>query len=150
MLSACSTNLSSRRREKNPRDIFEMARLRLQAPARRPSLKEAQDPVNIHNIWEFNELKYKGRWIFLLLMKKKHLSFSSTFHCTQVLKTEIKIRLLMSYWPCNGLCGQYSVCVCVYLSVGLFLPFHGILGLTTLCHHSEHWPVFLSLLLKLL
>ncbi|NXO39452.1 CSPP1 protein, partial [Locustella ochotensis] len=51
----------TRRREKNPRDIFEMARLRLQAPARRPSLKEAQDPVNIQNIWEFNELKYKGR-----------------------------------------------------------------------------------------
>ncbi|NWZ13371.1 CSPP1 protein, partial [Agelaius phoeniceus] len=60
----------TRRREKNPRDIFEMARLRLQAPVRRPSLKEAQDPVNIQNIWEFNELKYKGRWIFLLLMKK--------------------------------------------------------------------------------
>ncbi|NXP58621.1 CSPP1 protein, partial [Chloropsis cyanopogon] len=51
----------TRRREKNPRDIFEMARLRLQAPARRPSLKEAQDPVNMQNIWEFNELKYKGR-----------------------------------------------------------------------------------------
>ncbi|XP_048142673.1 centrosome and spindle pole-associated protein 1 isoform X6 [Corvus hawaiiensis] len=47
------------RREKNPRDIFEMARLRLQAPVQRPSLKEAQDPVNIQNIWEFNELKYK-------------------------------------------------------------------------------------------
>ncbi|XP_059341045.1 centrosome and spindle pole-associated protein 1 isoform X4 [Ammospiza nelsoni] len=51
--------ITRRRREKNPRDIFEMARLRLQAPARRPSLKEAQDPVNIQNIWEFNELKYK-------------------------------------------------------------------------------------------
>ncbi|KFQ87573.1 Centrosome and spindle pole-associated protein 1, partial [Phoenicopterus ruber ruber] len=49
------------RREKNPKDIFEMARLRLQAPVRRPSSKEAQDPVNIQNIWEFNELKYKGR-----------------------------------------------------------------------------------------
>ncbi|NWR91383.1 CSPP1 protein, partial [Furnarius figulus] len=49
-----------RRREKNPKDIFEMARLRLQAPVRRPSSKEAQDPVNIQNIWEFNELKYKG------------------------------------------------------------------------------------------
>ncbi|XP_066036493.1 centrosome and spindle pole-associated protein 1 isoform X2 [Chamaea fasciata] len=49
----------TRRREKNPRDIFEIARLRLQAPARRPSLKEAQDPVNIQNVWEFNELKYK-------------------------------------------------------------------------------------------
>ncbi|KFM00892.1 Centrosome and spindle pole-associated protein 1 [Aptenodytes forsteri] len=49
------------RREKNPKDIFEMARLRLQAPVRRPSSKEAQDPVNIQNIWEFNELKNKGR-----------------------------------------------------------------------------------------
>ncbi|NXS79926.1 CSPP1 protein, partial [Erpornis zantholeuca] len=49
------------RREKNPRDIFEMARLRLQPPIRRPSFKEAQDPINIQNIWEFNELKYKGR-----------------------------------------------------------------------------------------
>ncbi|KAM9304207.1 centrosome and spindle pole-associated protein 1 isoform 7-T7 [Morus bassanus] len=47
------------RREKNPKDIFEMARLRLQAPVRRPSSKEAQDPVNIQNIWEFNELKCK-------------------------------------------------------------------------------------------
>ncbi|NXT66991.1 CSPP1 protein, partial [Chaetops frenatus] len=47
------------RREKNPRDIFEMARLRLQAPVRRSSLREAPDPVNIQNIWEFNELKYK-------------------------------------------------------------------------------------------
>ncbi|XP_065686500.1 centrosome and spindle pole-associated protein 1 isoform X5 [Patagioenas fasciata] len=47
------------RREKNPKDIFEMARLRTQAPVRRPSSKEAQDPVNIQNIWDFNELKYK-------------------------------------------------------------------------------------------
>eukprot|EP00076_Gallus_gallus_P037973 XP_025003511.1 centrosome and spindle pole-associated protein 1 [Gallus gallus] len=47
------------RREKNPKDIFEMARLRLQAPVRRPSSKDAQDPVNIQNIWDFNELKYK-------------------------------------------------------------------------------------------
>ncbi|NXO58908.1 CSPP1 protein, partial [Aramus guarauna] len=56
--------LIARRREKNPKDIFEMARLRLQAPVRRPSSKEAQDPVNIQNIWEFNELKYKGRFKF--------------------------------------------------------------------------------------
>ncbi|XP_017668022.1 PREDICTED: centrosome and spindle pole-associated protein 1 isoform X7 [Lepidothrix coronata] len=49
----------TRRRDKNPKDIFEKARLRLQAPVRRPSSKEAQDPVNIQNIWEFNELKYK-------------------------------------------------------------------------------------------
>ncbi|NXW49432.1 CSPP1 protein, partial [Nyctiprogne leucopyga] len=56
------------RREKNPKDIFEMARLRLQAPVRRPSSKEAQDPVNIQNIWEFNELKYKGREKFKFLV----------------------------------------------------------------------------------
>ncbi|KGL99614.1 Centrosome and spindle pole associated protein 1, partial [Charadrius vociferus] len=49
------------RREKNPKDVFDMARLRLQAPVRRPSSKDAQDPVNIQNIWEFNELKYTGR-----------------------------------------------------------------------------------------
>ncbi|XP_051465795.1 centrosome and spindle pole-associated protein 1 isoform X3 [Apus apus] len=45
------------RREKNPKDVFEMGRL--QAPVRPPSAKEAQAPVNIQNIWEFNELKYK-------------------------------------------------------------------------------------------
>ncbi|NXI35979.1 CSPP1 protein, partial [Galbula dea] len=53
--------LTRGRREKNPKDIFEMARLRLQAPVRRPSSREAQDPINIQNILEFNELKYKGR-----------------------------------------------------------------------------------------
>ncbi|XP_069710307.1 centrosome and spindle pole-associated protein 1 [Phaenicophaeus curvirostris] len=47
------------RREKNHKDVFERARLRLQAPVRRASSKEAQDPVNIQNIREFNELKYK-------------------------------------------------------------------------------------------
>ncbi|XP_066849166.1 centrosome and spindle pole-associated protein 1 isoform X12 [Anser cygnoides] len=47
------------KREKNPKDIFEMARLRLQAPVRRPSSRDAQDPINIQNIWDFNELKYK-------------------------------------------------------------------------------------------
>ncbi|NXX46998.1 CSPP1 protein, partial [Tricholaema leucomelas] len=52
----------TRRREKNPKDIFERARLRQQAPVRRPSSKEAQDTVNVQNIWDFNELKYKGRW----------------------------------------------------------------------------------------
>ncbi|NWX22692.1 CSPP1 protein, partial [Aegotheles bennettii] len=51
------------RREKTPKDVFEMARLRLQAPVRRPS-KEAQGAVNIQNIWDFNELKYKGRHMY--------------------------------------------------------------------------------------
>ncbi|XP_070603979.1 centrosome and spindle pole-associated protein 1 isoform X2 [Erythrolamprus reginae] len=40
-------------------DIFEMARLRMQAPVRRPSSKEITDPINLQNIREFNELKYK-------------------------------------------------------------------------------------------
>ncbi|XP_066479855.1 centrosome and spindle pole-associated protein 1 isoform X2 [Tiliqua scincoides] len=40
-------------------DVFEMARLRMQAPVRRPSSKEIIDPVNPQNIREFNELKYK-------------------------------------------------------------------------------------------
>lgn len=44
-------------------DVFDMARLRMQAPVRRPSSKEAADAVNIQNIWEFNDLKYRGKWI---------------------------------------------------------------------------------------
>ncbi|CAM5109285.1 unnamed protein product [Natator depressus] len=50
---------TSRKREKNVMDVFEMARLRMQAPVRRPSSKGAADPVNVQNIREFNELKYK-------------------------------------------------------------------------------------------
>ncbi|XP_048696827.1 centrosome and spindle pole-associated protein 1 isoform X1 [Caretta caretta] len=50
---------TSRKREKNIMDVFEMARLRMQAPVRRPSSKGAADPVNVQNIREFNELKYK-------------------------------------------------------------------------------------------
>lgn len=41
-------------------DVFEMARLRMQAPVRRPSSKDVADPVNLQNIRDFNELKYKG------------------------------------------------------------------------------------------
>ncbi|KAM6350093.1 centrosome and spindle pole-associated protein 1 [Podargus strigoides] len=52
--------ITRRRREKNPKDTFERARLRLPALVkRRPSAREAHDPVNIQNIWDFNELKYK-------------------------------------------------------------------------------------------
>ncbi|XP_063155432.1 centrosome and spindle pole-associated protein 1 isoform X2 [Candoia aspera] len=40
-------------------DVFEMARLRMQAPVRRPSSKDIADPINLQNIREFNELKYK-------------------------------------------------------------------------------------------
>ncbi|NXS53785.1 CSPP1 protein, partial [Brachypteracias leptosomus] len=49
------------RRERNPKEIFELARLRLQAPVWRPPSKEAQEPLNPQNIWEFNQLRYKGR-----------------------------------------------------------------------------------------
>ncbi|XP_034618941.1 centrosome and spindle pole-associated protein 1 isoform X4 [Trachemys scripta elegans] len=50
--------ITSRKRDKNVMDVFEMARLRMQAPVRRPSSKGAADPVNVQNIREFNELKY--------------------------------------------------------------------------------------------
>ncbi|KAJ7338895.1 hypothetical protein JRQ81_012797 [Phrynocephalus forsythii] len=47
------------KKEKNYMDVFEMARLRMQAPVRRPSSKDVADPINVQNIREFNELKYK-------------------------------------------------------------------------------------------
>uniref|UniRef100_A0A8C5SN91 Centrosome and spindle pole associated protein 1 n=1 Tax=Laticauda laticaudata TaxID=8630 RepID=A0A8C5SN91_LATLA len=48
-----------RKKDKQNLDVFEMARLRMQAPVRRPSSKEITDPINLQNIHEFNELKYK-------------------------------------------------------------------------------------------
>ncbi|XP_026547659.1 centrosome and spindle pole-associated protein 1 [Notechis scutatus] len=48
-----------RKKDKQNLDVFEMARLRMQAPVRRPSSKEIVDPINLQNIREFNELKYK-------------------------------------------------------------------------------------------
>ncbi|KAM4687563.1 centrosome and spindle pole-associated protein 1 isoform 2-T3 [Discoglossus pictus] len=53
-----AASMSGRRREKNSADVFELARQRLQATVRRPSLKGA-DTVNMHNIREFNDLKYR-------------------------------------------------------------------------------------------
>ncbi|XP_058030286.1 centrosome and spindle pole-associated protein 1 isoform X2 [Ahaetulla prasina] len=47
------------KKDKQNLDVFEMARLRMQAPVRRPSSKEIADPINLQNIREFNELKYK-------------------------------------------------------------------------------------------
>ncbi|XP_054841037.1 centrosome and spindle pole-associated protein 1 isoform X2 [Eublepharis macularius] len=44
---------------KHSMDVFEMARLQMQAPVRRPSSKDVTDPVNLQNIRDFNELKYK-------------------------------------------------------------------------------------------
>ncbi|KFQ55460.1 Centrosome and spindle pole-associated protein 1, partial [Nestor notabilis] len=65
--AASDDDVPIKQREKNQKDIFEMARLRLQAPVRRLSSKEARDPVNIQNIREFNELKHKGREKFKFL-----------------------------------------------------------------------------------
>nr|XP_034981648.1 centrosome and spindle pole-associated protein 1 isoform X8 [Zootoca vivipara] len=48
-----------RRKDKYNMDVFEMARHRMQAPVRRPSSKDVSDPINIQNIRDFNELKYK-------------------------------------------------------------------------------------------
>ncbi|XP_036854081.2 centrosome and spindle pole-associated protein 1 isoform X12 [Manis javanica] len=45
-----------RKRERNPMDIFDMARHRLQAPVRRQSPK-GLDPATFQNIRDFNELK---------------------------------------------------------------------------------------------
>ncbi|XP_053571073.1 centrosome and spindle pole-associated protein 1 [Bombina bombina] len=53
-----SASISGRRREKNSADAFDLARQKLQATVRRPSSK-AQDAVNMHNIREFNDLKYR-------------------------------------------------------------------------------------------
>ncbi|KAJ8413379.1 hypothetical protein AAFF_G00093750 [Aldrovandia affinis] len=50
--------LSARHRERPLVDVFDMARLRLQAPVRRNSAKAA-DPVNLQNIRDFNQLKYR-------------------------------------------------------------------------------------------
>nr|XP_015209218.1 PREDICTED: centrosome and spindle pole-associated protein 1 isoform X2 [Lepisosteus oculatus]XP_015209220.1 PREDICTED: centrosome and spindle pole-associated protein 1 isoform X2 [Lepisosteus oculatus]XP_015209221.1 PREDICTED: centrosome and spindle pole-associated protein 1 isoform X2 [Lepisosteus oculatus]XP_015209222.1 PREDICTED: centrosome and spindle pole-associated protein 1 isoform X2 [Lepisosteus oculatus]XP_015209223.1 PREDICTED: centrosome and spindle pole-associated protein 1 isof len=52
------TPLSGRRRDKAQVDVFDMARLRMQAPVRRPSTR-ALEPMNIQNIREFNQLKYR-------------------------------------------------------------------------------------------
>ncbi|XP_056378064.1 centrosome and spindle pole-associated protein 1 isoform X2 [Hyla sarda] len=51
-------SMSGRRREKSSADVFELARQRLQATVRRPSLKDL-DNVNVQNIREFNDLKYR-------------------------------------------------------------------------------------------
>ncbi|XP_041102625.1 centrosome and spindle pole-associated protein 1 [Polyodon spathula] len=52
------TPLTGRRKDRSQMDIFDMARLRMQAPVRRPSSKE-MDPINPQNIRDFNQLKYR-------------------------------------------------------------------------------------------
>lgn len=124
-----------------------MARLRLQAPVRRLSSKEARDPVNIQNILEFNELKHKGRQIFLLLMKKSSEA-SILLHATQDLRTEIKVRLFTVTAHIQHTL-QTAFCICIYLSVWLFLQLHTI-HIVMPSYHSEYSPSFQSLLLKFL
>lgn len=59
MLMEVVSLLFRRRREKNSADIFDLARKRLQAAVQRPSLKGLES-VNMQNIREFNDLKYRG------------------------------------------------------------------------------------------
>ncbi|XP_069813615.1 centrosome and spindle pole-associated protein 1 isoform X2 [Dendropsophus ebraccatus] len=51
-------SMSGRKREKSSADVFDLARQKLQATVRRPSLK-GLDNVNMQNIREFNDLKYR-------------------------------------------------------------------------------------------
>ncbi|KAG8433194.1 hypothetical protein GDO86_017470 [Hymenochirus boettgeri] len=55
--NASSASVSSRRKEKN-KDVFDLARKKLQASTRRPSLK-GTEVINTQNIREFNNLKYR-------------------------------------------------------------------------------------------
>ncbi|KAL2085173.1 hypothetical protein ACEWY4_018493 [Coilia grayii] len=52
------TPLRERHKERPPVDVFDMARLRLQVPAKRPPSK-TRGPVNMQNIHDFNQLKYR-------------------------------------------------------------------------------------------
>ncbi|KAI1889086.1 hypothetical protein AGOR_G00175430 [Albula goreensis] len=49
--------LIARRRERSEVDVFDMARLRVQVPVRRNS--KVLEPVNLKNIRDFNQLKYR-------------------------------------------------------------------------------------------
>lgn len=51
-------SMSGRRKERSSADVFDLARQRLQATVRRPSLK-GLDSVNMQNIRDFNNLKYR-------------------------------------------------------------------------------------------
>ncbi|CAJ0966086.1 unnamed protein product [Ranitomeya imitator] len=51
-------SMSGRRKEKTSTDVFDLARLKLQATVRRPSLKGPEN-VNMQNIRDFNNLKYR-------------------------------------------------------------------------------------------
>lgn len=128
-----------------------MARLRQQAPVRRPSSKEAQDPVNIQNIWEFNELKYKGRQIFLILMKKG--SETSVLFlrlpCHPGFKNKNKYQPLHSYCPYTTYSVDSILYVCISLCVAISSSAHN----SWHCNAElsfEHSLTFQSLLLILL
>ncbi|XP_078543320.1 centrosome and spindle pole-associated protein 1 isoform X2 [Lissotriton helveticus] len=49
---------TTRKKDTNTVDVFDMARLRMQAPVRRPSSMR-NDAINVQNIREFNDLKYR-------------------------------------------------------------------------------------------
>uniref|UniRef100_A0A8C5PML4 Centrosome and spindle pole associated protein 1 n=1 Tax=Leptobrachium leishanense TaxID=445787 RepID=A0A8C5PML4_9ANUR len=53
-----SASLSGRRKDKNSMDVFDLARHKLKATVRRPSLKGMEN-INMENIRQFNDLKYR-------------------------------------------------------------------------------------------
>ncbi|KAG9347957.1 hypothetical protein JZ751_003974 [Albula glossodonta] len=56
--------LIARHRERSEVDVFDMARLRVQVPVRRHS--KVLEPVNLKNIRDFNQLKYRGKMTIVL------------------------------------------------------------------------------------
>lgn len=60
LICVCSHLRSSRHRERPRVDVFDMARLRLQAPVRRPNSRN-MEPRNLLRIHDSLQLKYTGR-----------------------------------------------------------------------------------------
>ena len=60
LICVCSHLHSSRHRERPRVDVFDMARLRLQAPVRRPNSRN-MEPRNLLRIHDSLQLKYTGR-----------------------------------------------------------------------------------------
>ncbi|KAJ8272658.1 hypothetical protein GJAV_G00091880 [Gymnothorax javanicus] len=54
------TPLSDRCRERPPVDVFDMARLRIQAPVRRPSTRTSE-PISARNSCDLKQLGYRGK-----------------------------------------------------------------------------------------
>ncbi|XP_066576815.1 centrosome and spindle pole-associated protein 1 isoform X1 [Amia ocellicauda] len=88
--------MSARRRDRGTVDVFDMARLRMQAPVRRPSSK-ALEPINMQNIRDFNQLKYRGECTLTVchLQVPSHLLLLSlrllgAIHTVEILQSAIE------------------------------------------------------------